>query len=118
VSRAKSRGTCFHVWVGVPSEVEGHLSSRWLMFFCYILECADGSYYVGVSDDPQRRVEEHNQGRGSNWTAARRPLKLIWTEEHPTLASARKRENQLKRWSHANKAKLIGGSHRPHSGRA
>ena len=86
------------------------------MYFCYILECADGSYYVGVSDDPQRRLVEHNQGKGSPWTANRRPLKLIWTEEHPTLSSARQRENHLKRWSHRKKMKLIGGSPRLHSG--
>jgi len=80
------------------------------MFFCYILECSDGSFYVGVSEDPQRRLAEHNAGKGSDWTAERRPVKLVWAEEHPTLASARRREIQLKRWGHANKAKLIAGS--------
>jgi predicted GIY-YIG superfamily endonuclease len=86
------------------------------MFFCYILECADRSLYVGVTDDPAQRVRHHNQGKGSEWTAARRPVKLVWTEERPTLSSARKRENQLKRWSHAKKAALIGGSPRLRSG--
>ena len=109
-------------------EVEGHDFIRFgllsfglvlpAMFFCYILECSDGSFYVGVSDDPERRLIEHNQGKGSDWTAVRRPVKLVWTEEHPTLASARLRENQLKRWGHANKAKLIGGSPRLRSGQA
>jgi predicted GIY-YIG superfamily endonuclease len=88
------------------------------MFFCYILECCDGSYYVGVSDNPERRLEEHNTGRGSDWTAERRPVKLVWTEEHATLAAARKRENQLKRWGHAKKAKLVRGSPRLRSGQA
>jgi len=87
-----------------------------MMFFCYILECCDGSYYVGVSDDPQRRLEEHNQGKGSDWTARRRPVKLIWTEEHASLSAARSREDQLKRWRHAKKAKLVGGSLRLRSG--
>ncbi len=86
------------------------------MYFCYILECADGSYYVGVSDNPQRRLDEHNQGKASSWTAQRRPLRLIWTEQHPTLSSARQRENQLKRWSHSKKKKLIAGSPRLRSG--
>ena len=80
------------------------------MFYCYILLCADDSYYVGATDDPQRRLQEHNQGKGSDWTAARRPLVLIWAEEHPTLTAARKRENQLKRWSRAKKTALIEGS--------
>lgn len=86
------------------------------MFFCYILECADGSYYIGVSDDPERRTREHDDGKGSNWTAARRPVRLAWTEPHLTLSSARKRENQLKRWNHAKKAALTGGSPRLRSG--
>ncbi len=92
-------------------EVEGLLLCD-VMFFCCILECADGFYYAGVSDDPQRRVQEHNDGKGSDWTAQRRPVKLVWTEAHPALSSARQRENQLKRWGGGKKAKLIGGSPR------
>ena len=88
------------------------------MYFCYILECIDRSYYVGVTDDPQRRLQEHNEGKGAEWTAARRPLRVVWTEEHLTLSSARQRENQLKRWSHHKKAALVGGSLRPRSGQA
>jgi len=80
------------------------------MFYCYILLSSDGSYYVGVSDDPVRRAQEHDQGKGAASTAARRPVRLAWTEEHMTLSSARTRENQLKRWSHAKKAALVGGS--------
>lgn len=79
-------------------------------FFCYILECRDRSLYVGVADDPQRRLLEHNSGKGADWTSERRPVKLVRSEEHPTLSSARKRENQLKRWNHAKKAALVGGS--------
>jgi len=86
------------------------------MFYCYIVECADRSFYLGVTNDPAQRVQYHNEGKGSEWTAARRPVRLVWTEEHATLSSARKRENQLKRWSHAKKVALIGGSPRLHSG--
>lgn len=85
------------------------------MFFCYILECADRLFSVGVTDNPDQRERHHNEGRGSAWTAVR-PVKLVWTEEHPSLSSARKRENQLKRWTHAKKAALIGGSLRLRSG--
>ncbi len=87
------------------------------MCFCYMLLCADGSYYVGVTDNPQRRIQEHNWGKASDWTSARQPVRLSWTEEHRTLDSARKRENQLKRWSHAKKETLFGGSPRLRSGR-
>jgi putative endonuclease len=88
------------------------------MHYCYILRCADGSFYVGVAEDPQRRWREHNQGKGAEWTAKRLPVELVWTESHESLSSARRRENQLKRWSHAKKAALVGGSLRLRSGQA
>ena len=78
--------------------------------------CADDSYYVGVTDAPQHRLQEHNEGKGSDWTSARRPVRLVWVEEHPSLAAARSRENQLKRWSREKKVALIGGSLRLRSG--
>jgi predicted GIY-YIG superfamily endonuclease len=86
------------------------------MFYCYILECADHSFYVGVTDDPDARLTYHNQGKGLDWTAVRRPVQMVWVEAHETLASARKRENQLKKWSHAKKSALVRGSLRPSSG--
>jgi len=86
------------------------------MYYCYMLRCSDGSLYVGVTDDPKRRTKEHNDGKGSDWTAAHWPVLLVWTEEHSTLSSARKRENQLKRWGHEKKQALIGGSPRLRSG--
>jgi predicted GIY-YIG superfamily endonuclease len=81
-----------------------------------MLECADGSYYIGVAQDVQERVDEHNAGRGAEWTSARRPVRLIWTEGHATLSSARTRENQLKGWNRKKKAALAGGSLRLRSG--
>ena len=86
------------------------------MYSCYILRCADDSFYVGVAEDAQRRCAEHNRGKGADWTARRLPVFLVWTEFHDSLSSARKRENQLKRWSHVKKEALIGGSLRLRSG--
>ncbi|MGH9343545.1 MAG: GIY-YIG nuclease family protein [Terriglobia bacterium] len=40
-----------------------------LMYYCYMLRCADGSFYVGVSDDPGHRLKEHNDGKGADWRA-------------------------------------------------
>jgi putative endonuclease len=88
------------------------------MHYCYILRCADGSYYVGVAEDPQRRCREHNQSKGAEWTARRLPVEIAWTEAHSSLSSARQRENQLKRWSRIKKSALIDGSLRLRSGHA
>jgi predicted GIY-YIG superfamily endonuclease len=82
-------------------------------FYCYMLRCADGSYYVGASDDLDRRLKEHNNATAADRTAERRPVKLVWSEPHESLSSARTRENQLKHWSHAKKSALVGGSPRP-----
>jgi putative endonuclease len=86
------------------------------VYYCYILCCADDSFYVGVTDDLAQRVRDHNEGRGASWTAARRPARLVWTEEHPTLSAARTRENQLKRWSREKKDVLVRASPRLRSG--
>ena len=78
-------------------------------FFVYILKCADGSYYVGSTADLERRVAQHNEGRASRHTAARRPVTLAYCEEHETLESALKRERQTKRWTVKKKTALIEG---------
>jgi putative endonuclease len=96
-------------------EGQSYISS---MHYCYILRCADGSFYVGVAEDPERRCREHNQGKGALWTAGRLPVEIVWTESHDSLSSARKREVQLKGWSRNKKAALIGGSLRLRSGQA
>ncbi|MGA2510956.1 MAG: GIY-YIG nuclease family protein [Candidatus Acidiferrales bacterium] len=88
------------------------------MYYCYILRCADDSFYVGVAEDPRRRCDEHNSAKGADWTARRLPVELVWSEQHDSLSSARQRENQLKSWSREKKDALVGGSLRLRSGRA
>lgn len=80
------------------------------MVWVYILRCRDGTFYVGLTTDIESRETEHNQGTGSRYTAARRPVKIIYTELHPSLESARARERQLKRWSAAKKEALATGA--------
>ncbi|MGH9406322.1 MAG: GIY-YIG nuclease family protein [Terriglobia bacterium] len=65
-----------------------------------------------------RRVGEHNDGKGADWTSDRRRVHLVWSEAHDSLSSARTRENQLKRWSRSKKESLIVGSLRLRSGQA
>jgi putative endonuclease len=76
-------------------------------FFCYILECTDGSYYTGWSVDPQRRLLVHNTGNGARYTRIHRPVRLVYVEEMPDRSSAQKRELAIKRMDHAHKSKLI-----------
>jgi len=78
-------------------------------FFVYILKCSDGSLYVGHTSDVGERVKAHNDGRGAQWTACRRPITLVHLEKHVSEAGAVARERQLKRWSHAKKLALIDG---------
>ncbi|MBI4928174.1 MAG: GIY-YIG nuclease family protein [Anaerolineae bacterium] len=75
--------------------------------YCYILECADGTYYTGWTTDPQRRSEQHNRGRGARYTSTRRPVKLVYIEPQPDRSTAMRRERQIKKLSHAQKSNLI-----------
>jgi putative endonuclease len=80
------------------------------MPFVYILRCADGSYYVGKTANLKVRLDEHHAGAGANYTAVRRPVTMVYAEEHSTALSAESRELQLKRWSRAKKEALIDGN--------
>ena len=76
----------------------------------YILRCADGSLYTGITRDVARRVEEHNSNRllAARYTRARRPVKLVYQEPAATRSAASKREYRIKRLSRAHKQKLVG----------
>jgi len=76
-------------------------------FFCYILECADGTYYTGWSTDPERRAHQHNAGHGARYTRSRLPVRLVYVEELPDKVSAMKRERAIKALSHHQKEKLV-----------
>jgi putative endonuclease len=75
--------------------------------FCYIVECADGTYYTGWAMDPERRVAVHNKGRGARYTKTRRPVRLVYVEPQPDVSSALKRERAIKRMTREGKQKLI-----------
>lgn len=76
-------------------------------YYCYIVECADGSFYTGWSLDPSRREKEHNRGVGAVYTRLHRPVRLVYIESQPDLSSAMKRERAIKALNHNQKAKLI-----------
>lgn len=80
------------------------------MPFCYILRCVDGSCYVGSTDDLTSRLIKHSDGSASHYTAARRPVTLVYAEEAPSIQMARAREQQIKGWTRAKKEALISGA--------
>ena len=70
----------------------------------YILECADGSYYVGSTRNLDRRIAEHQQGLGAKYTSGRLPVKLVYGEEYDRIADAYAREKQVLGWRRAKRA--------------
>jgi putative endonuclease len=76
-------------------------------FYCYILECADGTYYTGWTIDPVQRTALHNAGRGARYTGARRPVKLVFVEEQPDKPSAMRRERAIKAMKRGQKKALV-----------
>ena len=87
------------------------------MPFVYILRCSDASYYVGHTNDLRVRLDEHQAGVAANFTACRRPVQMVYAEEHASGTQAERRELQLKRWSRVKKEALIRGQLRPQRGR-
>jgi putative endonuclease len=88
------------------------------MPYVYILRCADDTFYVGRTDDLAAREKTHNDGNGAAYTAHRRPVQMVYAEEHVSLASAVKREQQIKSWTKQKKAALVGADSRSLKGHA
>ena len=82
-------------------------------WFVYILHCDDKSFYVGISQDVEFRVQRHNDGYGAEYTKTRRPVILLWKEFAESEKEARKRERQIKGWSRVKKENLFLYGH-PH----
>ena len=85
------------------------LSKDDLMYFVYILQCCDGSYYVGSTQNIARRLDIHCSGQGPAFTARRLPVRLVYQEPLATREEAVRRERQLKGWSRAKKEAIISG---------
>ncbi len=85
------------------------------LYYCYLLRCADGSFYTGITTDLERRVAEHNSGRGAHYTASRHPVRLVWKERQLNRSLAQHREAQIKSWARIEKEALVSGRRRRHS---
>lgn len=77
------------------------------MWYVYLLRCADGTLYAGCTNDPQRRLQQHNAGQGAKYTRSRRPVSLVYLEEVADHGAALRREAALKRLSRKEKLALI-----------
>lgn len=78
-----------------------------MSFWVYILQCADGSYYTGHTDDLQKRIAEHQTGDGSRYTATRRPVTVVFAEEFASRDEALTCERQVKGWRRSKKEALM-----------
>jgi putative endonuclease len=79
-----------------------------MSFYCYIVECADGTYYTGWTVDPEKRVVVHNKGRGARYTRTRGPVRLVYVEELPDRKSAMLWGIAIKKMKREMKMKLAG----------
>jgi len=80
-----------------------------MQFWVYILRCRDGTYYTGHTDDLEKRMWEHREGKGADWTRRRRPVELVWCDWAGTRYEALAFERRVKNWSAAKKEALIAG---------
>ena len=78
-----------------------------MAFYTYILQCADGSYYTGHTDNIEKRLAGHHDNELPNYVARRRPFQLVLVEESSTRIEAIARERQIKGWSRKKKEALI-----------
>lgn len=75
----------------------------------YVAECADGSYYTGITKDVEKRLEAHNTGKGAKYTATHGPVKLVFQEPQANYSAALRREYQVKTLPKARKVRFVQG---------
>ena len=77
------------------------------MSYTYIVKCKDGSLYTGWTNDLEKRIIAHNEGKGAKYTKSRRPVTLVYYETFETKEEAMSREYHIKRMSRREKEKLL-----------
>ncbi len=79
-----------------------------MSFYVYIVECSDGTYYCGYTNNLDSRMKVHNYSKtGAKYTKSRRPVKLVYSEKISSKIHAMKREIQIKKLSRSKKEMLI-----------
>lgn len=77
------------------------------MNYTYIVECKDGTFYTGWTNNIEKRVRDHNSGKGAKYTRARKPVTLVYYESFETKAEAMRREYAIKQMNRIQKERLI-----------
>ena len=77
------------------------------MYYVYIIECEDKTFYTGITTDLQRRFKEHGSGKGGAYTRSKKVKKVLYTEQYRTRSEASKRESEIKSWRRDKKINLI-----------
>ena len=77
------------------------------MNYTYILRCSDGTLYCGWTNNLEKRLKAHNEGKGAKYTRSRLPVTLVYYEEFETSVEAQKREYQIKQMTRQEKLLLI-----------
>lgn len=78
-----------------------------MAWIVYILKCADGSLYTGITTDINRRLKEHNDGKGAKSVLGKRPVEVAYSEKAKNQITAAKREREIKGWSRQKKLLLV-----------
>ena len=76
-------------------------------YYFYLARCADDTLYSGYTVNIKEREQRHNEGRGARYTKARRPVKIVYSEEYQTKSEAMKREYEVKQWTKNQKMDLL-----------
>ena len=77
----------------------------------YIIKCSDDTFYTGSTKDLDRRLQQHQDGEGANYTSKRLPVELVYSEEYQRIDEAFYREKQVQGWSRKKKKALINGEY-------
>lgn len=93
-------------WLG---RIHAHLSATGSSrpWFVYVVRCADGSLYTGITTDLAKRVAAHNGGTGAKYTRGRSPIELVWSRKMKTGTEARKLEAAIKKRTRAEKEAMV-----------
>jgi len=92
-------------------DAPGTMQSTACMAYMYILECGDGSYYVGSTRNLESRLWQHQQGLGAEYTKRRLPVRLVFAHEFARVADAFAAEKRVQGWSRKKREALIRGDY-------